>query len=744
MLRHPRFKPHYVVRVVEDKGVLFYTESGCFVLHGANYARIANAINAQRTTFEIIKPGDGPCSTKELEEAMTDLEKRGLLCEASDLVDEGEAAFWWMQDLDPYASMERLKNEGISVRVFGNISTKPFLDALEGFHIRVRDDAKFGVVLTDDYLSRGLIDYNNESLSRERSWMLIKPVGSEIWIGPLFIPGRTGCWECLAARLRSNRNAAGESDAGLTISRAFTPATLNIAFNLAALNVAKWIVQEELPGLQGQILVEQLLTGNSEVHRLVWRPQCPACGDPLEEIPETVSPLVLHSTKKLFTIDGGHRVMTPEATYEKYRHHVSRITGVIKSLDRHTISTNSVHVYGGSMNCILSNNSIKMIQDAMTSSGKGASDAQARTSGLCESLERYCGIYRGDEPRKKAKLKDLGGSARHPYDYMQYSKNQYENRDSWNASNNTKLFVPYPFDEEIALEWSPAWSLTRNEIVYLPTSYCYYFYPGNPEKPFCTANSNGNAAGNTIEEAMLQGFFELVERDAVGIWWFNKIRYPLVDWMNFDLPYLEEVQQYHRENQREIWVLDITTDIPIPTFVAVSRKTEGPQEKIILGFGAHMDSKIALLRAMTELNQGMVWTLETSRHPVSHSTYKYYESLTMDVSLETITLKDLPQVVPDTQFTPRCEKDYKQDWSDDMKQDILTCKEIIEKNGMEWIVLDQTRADVGIPVVKVIIPGMRHFWPRFAPGRLYDVPVKMGRLSNPLTEEELNPIMVFS
>jgi ribosomal protein S12 methylthiotransferase accessory factor len=59
---------------------------------------------------------------------------------------------------------------------------------------------------------------------------------------------------------------------------------------------------------------------------------------------------------------------------------------------------------------------------------------------------------------------------------------------------------------------------------------------------------------------------------------------------------------------------------------------------------------------------------------------------------------------------------------------------------MELLVLDQTRPDIGLPVVKVIVPGLRHFWPRLAPGRLYDVPVAMGWLSEPLRERDLCPI----
>ena len=59
------------------------------------------------------------------------------------------------------------------------------------------------------------------------------------------------------------------------------------------------------------------------------------------------------------------------------------------------------------------------------------------------------------------------------------------------------------------------------------------------------------------------------------------------------------------------------------------------------------------------------------------------------------------------------------------------------------MVLNQTRAEIGLPVVKVIVPGLRHFWARYAPGRLYDVPVRLGWLRAPTPEEELNPIPMF-
>ncbi len=62
---------------------------------------------------------------------------------------------------------------------------------------------------------------------------------------------------------------------------------------------------------------------------------------------------------------------------------------------------------------------------------------------------------------------------------------------------------------------------------------------------------------------------------------------------------------------------------------------------------------------------------------------------------------------------------------------------------MEMLVLDQTRPDIGLRVAKVIVPGMRHMWKRFGAGRLYDAPVKMGWLKEPLTEEQLNPFPMW-
>jgi hypothetical protein len=76
----------------------------------------------------------------------------------------------------------------------------------------------------------------------------------------------------------------------------------------------------------------------------------------------------------------------------------------------------------------------------------------------------------------------------------------------------------------------------------------------------------------------------------------------------------------------------------------------------------------------------------------------------------------------------------------DKREQVMTCMNLVKQLGLDFLVLDQTRPDIEVPVVRVIVPGLRHFYRRFAPGRLYDIPLKLGWLDRPVPESDLNPI----
>ncbi|MEO7084386.1 MAG: YcaO-like family protein, partial [Gemmatimonadaceae bacterium] len=269
---------------------------------------------------------------------------------------------------------------------------------------------------------------------------------------------------------------------------------------------------------------------------------------------------------------------------------------------------------------------------------------------------------------------------------------------------------------------------------YLPTSYCYFGY-SSADSIMARADSNGCAAGAVLEEAVLQGALELIERDAVAIWWYNRVKRPGVDLASFDDRYISALLDRYAELRREIWALDVTSDLGVPTFAAISRRVDQPEQDIIYGFGAHLDPRVALIRALTEVNQSLE-AVPVAAGPASHRTY-LADSDAIRWWRHT-TVEDDAYLAPDPAVAPRRCTSFRELASDDLHQDILTCTALAAASGIELLVLDQTRPDVGLPVVRVVAPGLRHFWARYGPGRLYDVPVKLGWFPEPLTESELN------
>ena len=372
------------------------------------------------------------------------------------------------------------------------------------------------------------------------------------------------------------------------------------------------------------------------------------------------------------------------------------------------------------------------------SCGKGANDAQAKASALCEGLERYSGVYRGDEPRRKARMSELGDAAIHPATNLLYSERQYALREERNQRPTIFNRIPTSFDPEEEIDWTPVSSLTHERVRYLPTSLCYFNYPQDLESASCVACSNGSAAGNNLEEAILQGFLELVERDAIAVWWYNRLRMPAFDLDSLDEPYVDRLRVYLKQHDYTFWVLDLTNDLGIPVFAAVSQRVNGPSEQIVFGFGAHLDPRIALMRSITELNQMLVILIRSGKDGVPPE-FSDYETNNW---VKNATVENQPYLKP-KEGQLRTFSDYPHTPTDDIHTDVLNCRDLLASHDLELLVLDQTRPEIGLPVAKVFVPGLRHFWARFAPGRLYDVPVTMGWLTEPTAEEDLNPVSMF-
>jgi ribosomal protein S12 methylthiotransferase accessory factor len=743
MLNRPRFRPHLHVEVVPGEGVLLLSDTRQSLLRGRLYELVVPWLDG-RSAAEVCAQLRADASPAEVYYALTQLERKEYLCEEELALPTGQAALWSSQQVAPGTAAQRLAQRTIVVRAFG-AEADPFCHLLEALHVRLANEGPPDVVVTDSALRGELQECNAAALRDGRPWLLVKPTGRQIWVGPLFRPGKTGCWECLAQRLRANSPVAaylqGRNGHGGAVvqDRATTPATLQVGWGLAANAVASWVVRGELPELEGKLQTLDLPAWRLQTHTLIRLPFCPACGTGGKRCFE---PPALVRRKKTYTTDGGHRVVPPEETLARNGHHVSPITGAVPLLERAAPDGDSVlHVYVAGSNSARPSRTLGQLRSDLRTmnAGKGTTDVQARASALCEGLERYSGVFRGDEPRRPARQAELGGAAVALGDCLLFSERQYRERDARNAGCSRFSFIPLPFDPELEIEWSPVWSLTRRELRYLPTTFCYYDYAQPCAKTYCVACSNGSAAGNTLEEAILQGFLELVERDAVALWWYNRVRRPGVDLASFGEPYLDRLRAFLQAHGRDFWVLDLTTDLGIPVYASITRRTDGPAEQLMPGFGAHLDPKVALLRAVTEMNQMLSSPLlglpekGAEKEPVDPETAHW---------LKTATTANQPYLLP-AEGPRRTAAAHPLAWTDDVADDVRACQALVERAGMEMLVLDQTRPEVGLPVAKVIVPGLRHFWQRLAPGRLYDVPVRLGWLARPLVEDEMNPIAMF-
>ncbi len=726
--------------------VFLFSEKENRLLRGRVHCLLAPFLTGgEHTADEIVTALEKELSPAEIYYALERLKKAHLIAPVTNAFSAGFSAFCQTLGVRPEDAARKLKRSRVFISSVGGVEKTRLSLALKELGIQITSkeaDSTFSILLCDDYLNVALAPLQKQLFIEKRPYLMAKPIGYELWLGPLFSK-ETGCGHCMATRLKRNRleetyvqNQNGDHSHFPT-SVSELPTTLTLAASWLATEIFKTLIFSDAPHLKGKMLSFNLSSSKIDEHHLIRLPLCSLCGKRSKTRP--LSPLTLQPRTKGVYDDNGHRCIPPEETLSKHAHQISPILGVVKFLKKEVrVENSALYLYTAGFNFALSNADRGIYRRSLrsASSGKGKSETQAKTSALCEAIERYSGQFFGDERRVRATFAGMNGQAIHPNQCLQFSKKQYAERARYNKSDRCFEPTPAPFSEKAPIDWSPVWSLTERRYKYLPSAFCYYGYPRSG-RSFCMADSNGNAAGNTLEEAILQGFFELVERDAVAIWWYNRLRRPAVDLASFKDPYLSRVLAEYKAMNREVWVLDITTDLNIPTFAALSRRVDQKDEEIYLGFGTHLQPEIALLRAVTEMNQFISfeasWNLRQGEEKESHNRVANYW-------FKNATVANQPYLNGTAMLSAN---NFPQYHTQDLLDDILFCQKSVEDRGMEMLILDQTRPDIDLKVVKVVVPGLRHFWRRFAPGRLYDVPVKMGWINAPLQEEDFNPIPFF-
>ena len=645
------------------------------------------------------------------------------------------------------------------------------MQELGGWHyVDNPDDASLIIYRVDNYLQAGIEKINAQHLADGKQWVLVQLKDEVAMFGPLFCATPNAaltnrpCWECLRVVMRQGIT---NMDIIFMQNKRLPRLKTNVALHQDAVGAR---LQAELGGLlrdnqaqvalRGHLLTSTLPHLNFEYHWVAQRPQCRACceDEGRWDASRTPQPLRLQACATQNFTSGGIRSKSPQQAFKQWRKHISSLTGIT---DRVTYCQGTYHGIDGSKwdwfynasggkNYALDQEHLKSLRKGFrgAAGGKGSTAEQAWVSLICESFERSAGVFKDrGELYRWARFNDFkDGEAITPNSIALFSDRQYRNREAINSIDNPYYRVPLPFEPEQKTMWTPVWSLTQERHKYLVTQGLYYSV--ETIKPEVGKNyyacSNGCASGGTLEEAILQGLYELIERDACAIWWYNRLHLPPVDLESFDDPWLQRAKTFYATFQRDLWVIDMTTDLGVPCCVALSRKIkEGCKDTVLFGFGAHLNQRIATYRAISEMNQ-MLSSFEVDRSE-ERDVREWAKTIFCGTAAEWIDVVkvDAPSFKWLCPNKSAVVSSYTHPQLNDALDEINYLRAIIENKGMEMLVLDQTRADVDCPVVKVIVPGLRHFWCRLGPGRLYDVPVAEGWLSQPRREEEMNPISMF-
>lgn len=244
---------------------------------------------------------------------------------------------------------------------------------------------------------------------------------------------------------------------------------------------------------------------------------------------------------------------------------------------------------------------------------------------------------------------------------------------------------------------------------------------GLREAPF--SSSTGIAARDTREGAAEHATLELVERDCAAIWWYNRLAAPRVDRAATDGALGPALARWLGERRRLTWHLLLPHDLPAATVVALSATQDGRRPAI--GVGAALDPERAVLSATLEMLQGEIAlsqmrAAQQAPDPPPPPPLLAWSEATDALAAPELAGSGATALPPARGF-----------------QDL---KAAFDEAGIDVFLADLTRPELGVPVVRAVSPQLRDWHPRFAPGRLFDVPVALGLRAAPAAEAELNPV----
>jgi ribosomal protein S12 methylthiotransferase accessory factor len=308
---------------------------------------------------------------------------------------------------------------------------------------------------------------------------------------------------------------------------------------------------------------------------------------------------------------------------------------------------------------------------AHVSYGKGKTSIQAKASAMMEFLERFSAY---------SFFKNDGN-------FIIAARNRIKNKTNL---EDLLLSIPKEFRKDAficnelkkaPLKWTRSFSLTHHKDILFPL---YWFVD----------NSTGFASGNCIEEAILQGTCEYIERHQIAVIMGKKLNTPLIDIRSIHNIYAKKIMSSFNRVGVKLFIKDFSRGFNIPTIGILAYDPKGPKSvKIYCAAGTSLNRDIALIRALTEIAQHR-----------SQFLFKKEEGFTFGFPLyknlkEAECFTDSGRIIDFSELPTYQNKN--------IRLEVESVVRNLKNKGFGIIVTDVTHPVIKIPTVIVTIPGMQ-------------------------------------
>jgi ribosomal protein S12 methylthiotransferase accessory factor len=398
-------------------------------------------------------------------------------------------------------------------------------------------------------------------VAHRMSWLPVHTELGQTVIGPRYSPGAAGCVTCAELRrsLADDHFAVRQSVRQRYTrlvdqpSPWLTALTARTAAAVTADEVMRW-ARSQSGRTRCALLYVDLGTLAINQHRFLPDPLCPTCGKLPADGPEAAR-ITLRPRSK--PAPGSYRVRPlGDADLDRLREtYVDEETGLICRTQ--TFASGSLAVGAAALRT-------RSQARAELNWGRTTRYRTSETVAVLEALERYGGMAPGGRRSVvRASFAELRDTAIDPRTLGLYAPEQYARHG----------FHFQPFDADRVCRWVWGCSLARREPILIPQAYAYYgMHRIDPDDPlFAFETSNGCALGSCLEEAILYGILEVVERDAFLMTWYARLPAPPIDLSSArdrSIPML--AQAIGAETGYRVRAFDITMEHGIPSVWAMA------------------------------------------------------------------------------------------------------------------------------------------------------------------------------